>query len=323
MNHLRKEYFDSLLKSGNDLSLLRAKKTEILRVESNQSVVLYKYCNIDTAVKIINSNSVLLQPPDNFNDPYDCLNAINIWGNESRFGPDKQDFESLGELLSHIPDKFQLPQYKVYHDLRNSYCFAISCFSSSYKNHLMWSHYADRHKGVCLEFEIQNRFDDIHPCYYTDAMPDLSWQSKNLNLSLIKCNAWNYESEWRWVKAVTRPVMRLFGSITSQIYHAVHTDKKYSTADHEEWSKVCSEMHRDLERNYNKECAILLRPSKIYLGLLYGHNYSNAFTGDQCKQIISYANKFNIPIHRMTAAQNNFNLYDEHVKEKEGSCLII
>jgi hypothetical protein len=137
MDNLRKDYLDCLLEHRNDSNLLKTKKAEILRLESNQTTVLYKYCNIDTAIKIIDSDSILLQPPDNFNDPYDCLNAINIWGNESRFSPDSQDLESVGKLLKLIPNKFQLPQYNIHHDLRNSYCFAISCFSSSYKHHLM------------------------------------------------------------------------------------------------------------------------------------------------------------------------------------------
>lgn len=32
---------------------------------------LYKYCSLDTAIKILESNSVILNNPDSFNDPFD------------------------------------------------------------------------------------------------------------------------------------------------------------------------------------------------------------------------------------------------------------
>ncbi|WP_418537050.1 DUF2971 domain-containing protein, partial [Odoribacter laneus] len=37
--------------------------------------------------------------------------------------------------------------------LRNSY---VSCFSESNDNFLMWSHYASKHSGVCLEFTVKD-----------------------------------------------------------------------------------------------------------------------------------------------------------------------
>jgi Protein of unknown function (DUF2971) len=30
----------------------------------------------------------------------------------------------------------------------------VLCFSESWQSSVMWSHYADKHKGVCLEFEV-------------------------------------------------------------------------------------------------------------------------------------------------------------------------
>src|SRR6516165_6791682 len=30
------------------------------------------------------------------------------------------------------------------------------CFSKSWNNILMWSHYADKHRGICLGFDVAN-----------------------------------------------------------------------------------------------------------------------------------------------------------------------
>jgi hypothetical protein len=32
--------------------------------------------------------------------------------------------------------------------------YGVSCFSESWNSILMWSHYADRHKGICLGFDV-------------------------------------------------------------------------------------------------------------------------------------------------------------------------
>jgi hypothetical protein len=41
---------------------------------------------------------------------------------------------------------------KVFKNLTQGVC--VCCFSKTMSEILMWSHYADNHKGVCLEFEI-------------------------------------------------------------------------------------------------------------------------------------------------------------------------
>lgn len=40
--------------------------------------------------------------------------------------------------------------------LNNSY---VTCFSETNDNFLMWSHYASKHSGICLEFNLDNEFN--------------------------------------------------------------------------------------------------------------------------------------------------------------------
>ena len=44
--------------------------------------------------------------------------------------------------------------------LYNNFC--VTCFSSTYKNEPMWSHYADSENGICLKFKIKNK--NNQPC---------------------------------------------------------------------------------------------------------------------------------------------------------------
>jgi len=94
--------------------------------------------------------------------------------------------------------------------------FLIGCLCTNYKNKLMWSHYADSHKGFCIEYDYSDLVVDDHtvlplPVIYSEERPLISWKAA-LNNSpenveeavlqftkglLTKDNIWSYENEWR------------------------------------------------------------------------------------------------------------------------------
>jgi hypothetical protein len=80
------------------------------------------------------------------------------------------------------------------------------CFSSKWSDPLMWSHYADRHRGVALAFDVPKYFVD--PVQYRksrvkDLLPRLhfgAWEemiAAMKQLFTTKYKRWEYESEWR------------------------------------------------------------------------------------------------------------------------------
>lgn len=95
-------------------------------------MILYKYCSADMAKKILETNKVAFRFASDFNDPFELLSAY-----------------------SHIDDgarRFFLDQ--------NLVCsFLITCFSRTPVQPLMWAHYANDHKGVCIGFDV--RADDF------------------------------------------------------------------------------------------------------------------------------------------------------------------
>ena len=94
--------------------------------------------------------------------------------------------------------------------------YLVGCLSSDFKNRLMWSHYADCHKGFCIEYDfsvlekIQND-QYLLPVLYDNKRPLFPWNiafdqsessmkdaQKKILLSLLtKDNVWSYEKEWR------------------------------------------------------------------------------------------------------------------------------
>lgn len=100
--------------------------------------------------------------------------------------------------------------------------FRIACFTAGYDSMLMWSHYADNHKGFCIEYEIppindENRllFINLYPVIYCNERSNIAhetlldyaglhddttlWSIYSKGL-LRKSMDWKYENEWRLVQ---------------------------------------------------------------------------------------------------------------------------
>lgn len=94
--------------------------------------------------------------------------------------------------------------------------FLIGCLCTNPKNRLMWSHYADSHKGFCVEYDFSGTDEDTLsklplPIIYTEERPLVPWKaaldntkenidaaSAQLMLGLLtKDRDWEYENEWR------------------------------------------------------------------------------------------------------------------------------
>jgi hypothetical protein len=78
--------------------------------------------------------------------------------------------------------------------------YGMVSFSADYRNPLMWGHYADRHRGVCLGFEAP---EDtlIQVKYQNDRLKiedkTFATEKDAEDLLSIKYSDWCYEKEWR------------------------------------------------------------------------------------------------------------------------------
>ena len=105
----------------------------------------------------------------------------------------------------------------------------IKSFSENWENLLMWAHYADSYKGMCVEYDFSQvcpeLFYHLFPVYYSrkrflhqeleyslDEMHDLKKANDEcdepidvfyiqdiLSLFLVKPQVWEYEKEWRFI----------------------------------------------------------------------------------------------------------------------------
>lgn len=142
--------------------------------------------------------------------------------------------------------------------------YRFACFTQSKTNLPMWNHYANGHKGVCLEYdttEINNiiNINVLFPVKYVDKLPDgisLMKAQDELRMEYFlmhKLRDWSYENEWRliynivfWYKdpsEVSYEILKKGASIYFALPSKVYLGAKISDFDEEQIRKWCSE-HR-------------------------------------------------------------------------------
>ena len=80
----------------------------------------------------------------------------------------------------------------------------ICSFSSTYKPILLWSHYANQHRGIAIEVEVNTQnHPNLHKVNYVPTIPELNFdQDPNptpLQVLTHKVDIWSYEQEYRFI----------------------------------------------------------------------------------------------------------------------------
>jgi hypothetical protein len=181
---------------------------------------LYKYqsYNVQTLDNLKN-RSLWFSKPAQFNDPFDHR---VIPFEMADAGP--QDWTHLYNELSkanaargislpysgpteEFKAKVKTGYQKAYEErVKRLQERGVACFSAKVDDILMWSHYADGHRGFCLEFDAgYEPFSKALPVIYSDAFPALNLSDgvvKDVPDLLVtnlttKSSCWSYEQEWR------------------------------------------------------------------------------------------------------------------------------
>lgn len=121
----------------------------------------------------------------------------------------KEFIDIIGDLFSPLMSKMNSFIEQRINDLRLEKLskIGVCCFSKNNTNLLMWAHYADCHKGICLEFD--SKFEPFSRAYnvdYSSQIPELSSdllfdEKENSEyiqkLTSFKSIDWRYEEELR------------------------------------------------------------------------------------------------------------------------------
>lgn len=119
----------------------------------------------------------------------------------SRFNQLNDPFELLAADLLDARDRKALNDFK--NNLNSSK--GMICFSGSWSNPLLWGHYAEKHSGMALGFDIPDEF--LFPVHYTTQRAKVEFDRKTRKivdghrlmdkLLRTKFIDWKYENERR------------------------------------------------------------------------------------------------------------------------------
>jgi hypothetical protein len=255
---------------------------------------IFKYRDINpNSLKNLRESTIWLADPKTLNDPYDCAHTFDLQGLAStlshplpkeiadRFPPGLHDKlikavevsdDPIGfitdELLAGKPNAEEIKkallemQNKMFEEIlyQNSEklkgAFKLCSFSERVDSTLMWAHYADYHKGFCVEYDISaidyedylSRF--LYPVIYSDEMfkaafvLDDAETVNNLHLNmagLVKSKDWSYEKEWRLL--FSNGVLEEAQAYPMPTPKTVYLGSHVSPADQEEVLNICSSLN--------------------------------------------------------------------------------
>lgn len=204
---------------------------------NNKIMIVYKYRPVDKyTLELLINNELYFSFPEDFNDPFDSnipIDFSNISNEDFKLWIERVGNESDNSFLRKI-DIEKIPsehweKIKLKFNEVNESKFLYCCFSTINEyninnNVLLWSHYANCHKGISLGFESNNlegmdglEFDEQvffaqeNPRYpnhgelcemsYTKELIPFNYitdsNEKYSNIIFSKGMQWDYENEYR------------------------------------------------------------------------------------------------------------------------------
>lgn len=205
-------------------------------MRDEQCIQIYKYRSLsgqygrEAIERALTHNELYWQSPVEFNDPFDCTPVLYLGDNAAQ----RKEFyaRAAAQVYNGQPRTTRrrhrrgmdvVPAAHMEERLRHAWgqwlsASAIACFSEVHDHPLMWGHYADSHKGVCLIFdEIANDQTQwfAFPVAYQEARPRVNLARFNdpkvmMQALLLKNNHWSYEREQRMIAWHDAPGYRNF-----------------------------------------------------------------------------------------------------------------
>jgi hypothetical protein len=219
------DYIRNLERALENFSCFKRRVFLYKRVVSNYPHFFYRYISLDptddNSIKklrdVIVNSSLWLSSRDGFNDPFDLKAKYIIEGRTLKFRNKikellKKHYLELGGVKrTKEINRIMANQPELLKNLNNSMTKSLEeigacCFTIDPRNLLMWSHYANNHRGIVLQFEVANdtsTFLKNVRVEYVNDYPLLNWanetESEIRKSFLNKFKTWEYEKEWRMV----------------------------------------------------------------------------------------------------------------------------
>lgn len=170
---------------------------------------LYQYRPINKYFfSSIENSQIFFRNPLDFNDPFECrFSQITItqrdWITHVKYLKSNGLYDKFVENSDSNRDPREEMISKFFESLK---AMGVSCFTTKNNNGLMWSHYANSHKGLCLEFDTLadvTLFKELYKVKYVNNRWAYNYLRNPLKVYEFfsrKSNIWKYEEEYRVIK---------------------------------------------------------------------------------------------------------------------------
>jgi len=191
-------------------------------VKPYEATHLYKYRSMNThgLDQIFINNQIYLSDPTTFNDPFECRPNLTFHKsqlkreqyleeiiNKQNPNVDKRKRKKLlksKRAKNSLTDPKHLEQFYLNFIKTNG----VYCLSEKNDDILMWAHYADSHKGFCIEFDASKKdtlFWEALKVGYQEEYPkvnimEMGTPQEFRKALLTKSSHWIYEQERRIIK---------------------------------------------------------------------------------------------------------------------------
>jgi hypothetical protein len=190
----------------------------------------YKYRSMSGAFEmdkvkgIVVGNEIYFASAATFNDPFDLRPVFSLDASPERqredflrlsrkFNPQRTEAQHLADADQAMIDALSqenIPMSTaVIQTLHNQLIrdqVGVFCVSTKRDDILMWAHYADSHRGICLEFDgLSTLMAHAQKVKYSGERvainPFVDGQRVMMEKSLLTKSAhWSYEDEWRLIR---------------------------------------------------------------------------------------------------------------------------
>lgn len=187
-------------------------------MDKPEKLFKYRAINEHTA-RILTHRELYFAPPQQFNDPFESRFVLSFEGT-----PEQRIRKFIRALARQHPNWSQAEVQKQADHLSRRWTpgpvnaeaiskkfrtdHGVLSLSAVRDDILMWSHYGDHHRGICLEFKVDR--EDVFlgarvlHVDYSDDYPVLRWfldeELDNVTTSALrKAKHWEHEQEWRVV----------------------------------------------------------------------------------------------------------------------------
>lgn len=237
-----------------------------------------------------------------FNDPFEMVLGNYLSSVE------KEEYDELTSQTNYLSDPDSYYNFAIDAQCGVRACVGVMCFTSKNDNLLMWSHYANNHTGICIEFDGSSDFfngqytnasvlwgnpikdhyrniGQLRKVDYKNERPtyiDPSEIEHDTESWFVKSLEWSYEEESRLLLPTdlaeqNKKLNMLFYSVDPKIIKSI---------------TLGCQMSKDIKReifNKSKEYGI-----KIYEAFIHSHQFKLDIVEYAESNHNSYKNMFNL-----------------------------